>query len=871
MFNRLRHLARSLFTRSGVERDLDDEIRDHLDRDIADRVRHGVPLREARRQALADFGGVDHVREQLRDEHGISLAEDLARDARFAGRRIGRNPRYAALVVLTLALGIGAGTAVFSAVDGVLFKPLALERPDELMTIWQTRPAEGLLRDDFAPGNWLDLRERSRALTRIAAGNPYGVNISSEGSTERIEAWQVSEDFLPLLGLRPFLGRGFAAPDFQPGAAPAVILDHGFWTRRFGADRSLVGKTLRLDQQAVTVVGIMPRGFELPAPTDVWLPWIVSDDQRQDRFATYVRVFGRLAPRTTIEQARAELDGIAGTLAREFPRANTGVGLAVVSLEDFIVGSRRPLLFTLLGAAAMLVVVALVNVAALHLTRLERQRRETAVRGMLGASTAQLARPLVVEAAVLAALAGVIGVAFGWAGLQALHALGPADLPRLADIRLDWRAVGAAALLSSFGAAVLALFPLLRLAGGTSGSRTIAGHRFATRGRRAVVGAQIAIGLVLLVGTSLLARSFVAVLSADRGYRTDHILSFTNWVYDEYPDGAKRLEFVRSVIERLAALPGVQSVAMGSALPMADEITGEQADVIPIGTAGLPGEERIARGTLVWPTYFETLGIPLHSGRYLEMTDDGRAAPAVVVNESFVRRFFNGEDPVGRTVRLGLMGRPVERLVVGVVADTRHMRLDVPPEPGVFIPWAQQPMASLTFIMRTQADPGALAPAVTKVMYELDPRVGLARVATLDGLVDQRLRERRFLLVLLGAFAVAAVLVAAIGVFGVMSQAAVERRREIAVRMALGAAPRTILREFVTEAGWMTMTGLVAGLAVAVVATRAITQFLYQVAPFDLVSVAAAAAIVLMIALIAALLPGWRAAKTNPAGVLQES
>jgi putative ABC transport system permease protein len=273
---------------------------------------------------------------------------------------------------------------------------------------------------------------------------------------------------------------------------------------------------------------------------------------------------------------------------------------------------------------------------------------------------------------------------------------------------------------------------------------------------------------------------------------------------------------------------------------------------------------------VVWPTYFETLGIPLRSGRYLGMTDDGGATPTVVVNEAFVRRYFNGEDPIGRTMRLGLMGRPVERLIVGVVADTRHVRLDEAPEPAVFIPWQQQPIASLTFIVRTQNDPGPLGPVVTKLMYDLDPRVGIARIATLDGLVDQRLRERRFLLVLLGAFSLAAVLVAAVGVFGVMSQAAVERRREIAVRMALGAAPRTILGEFVAEAGWMTTAGLVAGLAMAVVATRAITRFLFDVAPFDPLSIGAAVLFVLTLALIAALLPGWRAARTDPAGVLHE-
>lgn len=348
------------------------------------------------------------------------------------------------------------------------------------------------------------------------------------------------------------------------------------------------------------------------------------------------------------------------------------------------------------------------------------------------------------------------------------------------------------------------------------------------------------------------------------------MLSFTTWVYDEYPDGAKRLQFVQRMLDRLAAIPGVESAAMGSALPMADEITGETADVIPLGATGLPGEERSARGIVVWPTYFSTLGMRMLRGRSFELTDDGRAAPSVIVNESLVRRYFNGEDPIGRTIKVGLMGRPIDRLIVGVVADTRHSRLDADPEPGVFIPWAQMPLASLTFIVRTSVEPGTLVPAVTRALFEVDPRVGIARTATLESLLDQRLRERRFLLMLLGAFSLSAVLISVVGVFGVMSQAAIERRREIAVRMALGASPRTILREFIAEAGWITVAGLATGLAVAVVATRAITRFLYQVAPFDPLSVAAAIGLVVILALIAALLPGWRAARTNPARVLQD-
>jgi putative ABC transport system permease protein len=871
MLSRLRNFARSLFTRTVVERDLDDEIRDHLDRDIDDRVRHGVSPREARRQALAEFGGIDQVRERLRDEHGISIAEDLARDVRFALRRLGRNVRYASLIILTIGLGIGAATAVFSAVDGVLLKPLALANPDEIVTVWQTKLAENIERDDFAPGTWLDIRERSRAFSHVAAANPYGVNLSEGATTEHAEAWLVSEDYLAMLGAKPHLGRTLEPRDFITGAAPVVLLDYSYWRRRFGGDVSIVGKVLRLDGAAAEVIGVMPRGFELPEATSMWRPWVLDDSQRQDRFSSYIRVVARLAPGVTLAQAQTELNGVAAALEREQPRSNTGVGFAAVTLEDYLVGSRRPLLLTLLGAAGALLLVALANVAALHLTRITRQRHETALRAMLGASGSQLARPLVVEAALLALAGGAVGLGLGWIGVRALHALGPSDLPRLTDIRLDWRAVMVAAALAIAAAFVLSLLPLWRMASFAGTARTIAGHRHATRGRRAVVGAQIALGLVLLIGTSLLARSFVQVMSADRGYRSDHVLSFTAWVYDEYPDGAQRLQFVQRMLDRLSALPGVEAAAMGSALPMADAITGEEANVVPPGSAALPGEDRTVRGTVVWHTYFSTLGMRIQSGRGFALTDDGRAAPAVVVNQAFVRRYFQGEDPVGRLVRVGLMGRPVERLIVGVVTDTRHARLDAEPDPAVFIPWTQQPLASLTFIVRTRVEPGTLIPVVTRTLFEVDPRVGIARATTLESLLDQRLRERKFLLVLLAAFSLSAVLIGTVGVFGVMSQAAAERRREIAVRMALGAAPRTILGEFFTEAGWMTAAGLTAGLVVAVVATRALTRFLYQVAPFDPLSVAAAIGIVVLLALFAAFLPGRRAAKTDPATVLHES
>jgi len=777
-------------------------------------------------------------------------------------------------VVATIGLGIGAATAVFSAVDGVLLKPLPYANGDELVTLWQTKLAQGITRDDVSPANFYDLRERSTSFGGLAAANPWGVALRSTTSTDHVEAWMVTDDFMSLVGVPPMVGRAFRPEDFQPNAAPVVIVDHGFWQQRLGGDPKIIGSKLTLDGRPVTVIGIMPRGFELPSRGALWLPWSMREDERAERFGTYLKLFARLRPGATLATAQAELDGIARQLEREYTRSNVGVGIVAVPLMDVLVGAQRPLLWMLLGAAGLLLLLTLANVAALHLTRLARQRREASVRAALGASRLRLARPLVAEAVVLASLGGAVGIALGWGGVRVLHALGPQDLPRIGEIGLDARAAGAAFALAVAAAATLAVLSLVRVNGagnsGVLGVRTVVGSRASMRSRRVAVAAQLALALVLLTGTSLLVNSFLRVLSADRGYRTDHVLSFSTWVYDEYPDGVARHRFVMETLARLATLPGVRSVAAGSALPLADGITGENADVVPEGTTVQVGQEPQARATVVTPGYFATLGMTLRRGRLLVEADDDRGARVIVVNETFARRYFPATDPIGRTVQVGLMGRATPRTVVGVVGDTRHARLDAPPEAALFIPWNQEPLASITFIMRTDVEPGSLAPQVSHAMFALDPRVAVARLSTLDALVDQRLRERRFLLLLLGAFATVAVALACVGVFGVMSQTVVDRAREIGLRMALGAAPGTILSQFVREATGMAVAGVVAGLAVAAVATHGLSRYLYQVTRFDPLSLSVAAGVVILLALLAATLPTVRAARMNPARVLAD-
>jgi predicted permease len=864
---------RALIARRRLNRDFRDEVADHLARDIAYRVRQGASEPEARRAALAAFGSPAATHEALDDVHHLSVFTDLGRDVGFAARRLRRSPGYTLLVVVTISLGLGAATAVFGAVDGVLLKPLPFRDPGALVTLWQTKPAEGLDIDDVAPRTFLDWRDQTTSYTALAAANPWSVNFRGADHTSTVEAWQVSEGFFRLLDARPAFGRTFRPEDFTSGSAPVVVLDHQFWQSRFGGDREILGRSITLDERPHVVIGVMPAGLSLPARTAAWLPWVPDSAQQADRFGTYLKVFARLKPGVSAATASAELEAIGARLTAAYPRSNSGVGAKVIPLQDHVIGGRAPLLWTLLTASVLLLVVTVANVSALHLTRLARHRQETSVRAALGARGIRLARPLLLEAFLLAMAGGTGGVALAWVALRWMHRVGPAELPQLEFIQLDARSLAVALLLSLVAGLVLASLAVVRLQRSSAldafGSRSEAGARGARAGRRVAVVTQLAVACVLLVGTSLLVRSFVAVLSAERGYRTDHLLSFTTWVYAEYPRSDDRARYVTTLMDRLGALPGVRRVSMGSSLPLADQITGDRADIVMDGAAVVEGEEPQAQGMVVWPNYHETLGIGLRRGRGLGDGDEERGELVVVVNEAFVRRFSPDRDVIGRSVGVGLMGRARQRRVVGVVADTRHARLDTPPQPAVYIPWRQQPLAALTFVLRTDVEPGTLAPVVERTVFEIDPRVGTARVSTLDDLVVASVRERRFLLLLIGGFAGIAVVLACVGVAGVLSQAVVERTREIGVRMALGAAPAAIRRELLGDAARMTAIGLVVGLGLALAGSRLFGAFLYGISARDPWGYAAAVVLLGGLALVAGVAPSLRATRTDPASVLR--
>jgi putative ABC transport system permease protein len=889
----LRHavnVLRSILGRDRLEADLSEELRDHLERETELHRSRGLSDPEARRAALLAFGGVERVRDEVRDARGLTPIDDLRRDVRLAVRRLQRNRAYSALVVTTVALGMGAAGVIFSAVDGVLLKPLPYADPERLVTVWQTTTSVAASQNDLAVATFLDLEEQAQTLAALAAANPSGAAFRNDDVTEQLEAWTVTENFFAVVGAAPLLGRSFRSEDFEALAGQAapdgtksgdsagasrpanvVLLDYGFWQRQFAGRPDAVDQTLVLNGAPHTVIGVMPRGFRLPERTDVWLPNVWTDAQRLDRFASYIRVFGRLRPQTAAAVAQAEMDALGARLAAAWPRSNSGVGFRVVPLADHLLGRFRGLLFVLLGAVSVLMLVTVVNVGALQTVRLAGRRAETAMLTALGARWRDLARPVVVETLVLVGAGAAAGLALATWGARALRALAPADLPGIEEVSVDWRTTMAILVLALVCAVAVALVSVRRgLVPLTASRRPATATRAVLGLRRLAVGVQLALALVLLVGTSLLVRSFLIVMAEDRGYETTNVLTFSSWVSTEYPNRDARLAFVERVTDALSAVPGVAKVGVGSALPLAEAITGEEADIVVEGQVVAAGQEPQARATVVTPDYFPALGVRLTRGRLIDATDSATGRPVVVVTEAFARQFLAGRDPLGRQVAVGLMGRAISRTVVGVVNDVRHVGLDRPVEPGVFIPYAQQPIGSLTFIIRTNVDPAGLARPVAQAMGVIDPRIAVARVSSMDTLLQASLRLRTFLVTLLALFAGVAVLIAVVGVYGVMSQSVAEREREIAVRMAIGATRVGVVGEFLTEAGWMTGAGVLTGLVASAAATRAISGFLYGVAPLDPMSVGQAVALVVLLSSAASLGPAWRATSVEPRRVLQD-
>jgi predicted permease len=802
--------------------------------------------------------------------------DHLWQDTRYALRTIVKQPTFAAAVILTLALGIGANTAIFSVCNAVLFRPLPYPQPDRLVMVWERMSRDAKL-TPVAPANFMGWREENRSFERLAALNPLlDLTLTGRGDSERVVAAAASADLFPLLGTQMAIGRGFLADEDRPGHDHVTVISDAFWRRHFGAGAAVLGAQLTLNDTSYSVVGVLPRAFQFVAKAadfqgrnqfDIWVP-LGLNPQRLQRGTHPLRVLGQLKAGVLLDQAQADLDVIAKNLEREYPATNRDRGIEAVPLTEQIVSNVRTSLLTLLIAVGLVLLIACVNVANLMLGRAMSREKEVAVRLALGATRSRLVQQFVTESTLLALLGGLGGVGVAWGCLTALLRYVPLDVPRAGAVGLDLSALAFSAAVSVITGLLFGCVPLMhRVSANESlrgSSHTVTGGHI--RARNALVVGQVAFACVLLIGAGLMGRSLWQLLRVYPGFRTEHILTGDlSLPASRYPDVRRIAALQRELVAHVQTVPGVRSAAIAAYLPLGG--TDNSWSPIFEGRPPLPPGEYI-KYRPVTPSYFDTLAIPLHEGRRFEETDREDAPGVVIINEVAARTYWPGSDPVGQ--RLQIDGPPW-RTVVGVVGDVRHEGLDAEWKPELYLPFAQLPYPNrvMTLVVRTVGEPASLTGAVRSAVSNTDWGLALYRIQTLEQIVDASVGEPRFRAMLLAAFAIVALILAAIGLYGVMSYLVSQRTREFGIRAAVGATSQDLMGLVLRRSLVLVLVGLAFGLLSAAALQHLVRSLLFGIAQYDVVTFSAVPALLVSVALIASYLPARRAASIDPINALR--
>ena len=797
--------------------------------------------------------------------------DTLRHDLIYALRRLVMAPAFTFVAIVTLALGIGANSAIFSIVHAVLLKPLPFSEPDRLVQLFQVY--EGRDVPHFSPMNFLDTQAAARSFDSVTAVDAGNVTLTGRGAPAVIPAAEVSASFFKVFRSTPVLGRAIVEDENEPAKANVVVLGHGLWQTRFGGDPAVVGQKITLDSRLYTVIGIAPRGFAFPEGVELWTPLAYDETfKTKSRGAWYVRVFGRLHKDATLEAAAEEAKTIATRLATAYPNSNEGLSGTVRSLQDSLIGNSRPALYLLLGAVGLVLLIACVNVANLLLARAAARESEFAVRLALGAGRGRIFRQLMTESMALSVLGGVAGVLLASMSLDSLIALQPTGVARLTEANVDRTVMLFAALVSIFTGLLCGTLPAMSarrtpaqaLREGGRGLLTGRGSRV----RSGLVVGQMALAMMLLAGAGLLLRSFAQLQQVKPGFDVENALTFQIALPAQaYKDETLRVAFFDRLLERLNGLPGATASAAIVGLPLTGrqiQISFEVANRPPLPPAQQPSMEMRP----ATPGYFKAMGIPLIRGRGIEIGDNARSTPVVVLTESAVRKYFPGEDPIGQRITLGWRrpdGMPkAGGEVVGVVADVKSFGLAKDVVPEIYVPFAQLPVGSMDVLLRTSVPPMSLGTAVESAVRELDPEIPVARLRTLEDVVARSISQPRFYMLLLGLFASMAVLLAALGIFGVMSYAVTQRSREIGIRMALGAQPANVMRMVMKNAGTLIVAGIVTGLVGAVALSRFLSGLLFNLSPTDPSTLGAVALTLISVALLASYLPARQATRVDP-------
>ncbi len=859
--------------------ELAEEIRFHQEMLEQKHRAGGLDARAARRASRLELGGDAQIAEGWRDQRGLPALDMLRQDVRYSLRMMRRAPGFTAAAVVTLALGIGGNTAIFTVVDAVLLRPLPYADPDRLVTVGDRTPEGTSSNVGFT--TVVDWRARSRTFESLALMRSWLPTLVTAGEAEQVPAVRVSWNYLDMMRVRPALGRGFTADDDRPDHWRVVLLSDSLWRRRFGADPAAVGRTIVMNDREYRIVGVMPASFEpldaarYYAAAQIWAP-IGYDVSMRDacRSCQHLRAFGRLTRGTTIEQATAEMNTIREQLRREHPADYDSGSIAVVPLRDAVTGNVRSALLVLLAAVGVVLLIACANVASLLLARSLSRQRELVLRAVLGAGRARIVRQLLTESAMLSGLGAALGIGLAWFAVQGIAALAPVSLPRMDHVRVDARVLAFTAFVAVLTSVVFGLVPAWRSASAglqatlAVDSRASIGGR--SRARAALVFADLVLALVLLVGAGLMLRTVAALTHASPGFDPARVLTFQfSLVGKAYAEDPAVVVFQNRFLEKVGALPGVEGVALAGQIPF-----GGNGDCWGFHAKGRmkpnSAEDPCIERYGATPDYLRVMGIPLRAGRFFTNEDLTNSQPVIVVSESTARSIWGTEDPIGAEVRIGSADQGAWRRVIGVAADTHHEDLTAPATAAMYTPQTQLTDSFLVAVLKSAtSDPASLAVPARAVLRELDPAIPVYDVATMEARLSRAAGQRRFVMRLLSGFACLAMLLAGIGLYGVVAHSVAQRTREVGVRVALGAQRRDILRLVLGQGVGLVAAGVVGGLAAAIVSSRYLGTLVFRVSPVDPPTLAGAAGLLMVVALLAHVVPVRRALRIDPASALR--
>ena len=873
LLRKLVEKVRGLFGDRADDSEFDAEMQEHLHL-LAERyMRQGMTPADAARAARRQFGNTTLLREERRTMQTIPAIEALRSDLVYALRMLRKNPGFAAAAVLTLALGIGANTAIFSVCNAVVLKPLPYAEPGRIVML-REHPRGGSPHT-VAPANFVDWHEQTHSFSEVAAIRFSSLILSGQDEPARLKGAAVSSNFFPLLGVRMAVGRNFLAEEDRPGRNQVVILSHRTWQERFGAQPEIAGRRITLNDASYTVVGVLPADFQFASKAsdfearnqfDLWVP-LALDPGKLQRGTHPLQVFARLKSGVELVQAQAELNVLAANLERLYPQDNRGKGITAVPLGEQVTANVRPALETLLGAVGLLLLIACANVANLLLSRAAAREKEMAVRVALGAGRRRLAQQLLTESVLLASLGGAAGFFFALAAISALSSRLPADLSRASGISPDARMLLFTGLISLATGILFGLAPLFQARKVNANESLKQNARAAAGGqsrmRSGLVVAQIAIAMILLIGAGLMAKSFWTLLHVSPGFRTERILTARlSLPRSRYPDNRRIGGFERELLERVQGAPGVQSAGFATYLPLSGTDNGwaffiEGRPPLPVGVYNM------AKYRPASPGYFEAIGIPLLRGRAFTFADTADAPWVIIINQSMARAYWGQQDPVGQRLHFASQ---TWRTVIGVVGDVLHEGLDADAKPEMYVPFTQAPNleSGPTIVVRTAIDPAAAAADVRAAVSAIDRAMPVDQIETMEQLVSVSVAQPRFRTAILAAFSILALVMASIGIYGVMNYLVIQRTREFGIRLSVGATRGDVLRLVLGRAAVLIGAGLCLGLLGSVLLVRLIAKLLYGITPLDPLTFVAASILLSTVALLASYIPARQATRVDP-------